>query len=37
MLFEDIMMGHDEKKILGLCQKLNKSRSFTKMRYVFFV
>ena len=30
MLFEDIMMEHDEKEIMRLCKKLNKSCSFTK-------
>ena len=30
MLFEDIMMEHDEKEIMRLCKKLNRSCSFTK-------
>ena len=30
MLFEDIMMAHDEKEIMRLCKKLNRSCSFTK-------
>lgn len=30
MLFEDIMMNHEEKKVVGLCKKLSKSCSFTK-------
>ena len=30
MLFEDIMMEHDEKEIMRLCKKLNKSCSFIK-------
>ncbi len=30
MLFEDIMMEHDEKEIMRLCKKLNRGCSFTK-------
>ena len=30
MLFDDIMMNHEEREIIELCKKLGKSCSFTK-------
>ena len=30
MLFDDIMMNHEEREIVRLCKKLGKSCSFTK-------